>query len=63
MCDTKSENAYFHTDIDGLQEVHSLRVSTALQGKKKHWCAFCIKTIHETIDRPVLSKSDLIPTI
>ena len=40
MCDTKSESAVFHTDIDGLQAVHSLSVSTALQGKKKHWCAF-----------------------
>ena len=56
MCDAKSESACFHTDIDGLQAVHSLSVSTRSQGKKNHWCAFCIKTIHETIDRPVLSK-------
>ena len=57
MCDTKSESAVFHTDIDGLQAVHPLSVSTALQGKKKHWCDFCIKTIHETVNRPVLSKN------
>ena len=54
MCDTKSESAYFHTDIDGLQAVHSLSVSTALRGKQKHWYAFCIKTIDETIDRPIV---------
>ena len=54
MCDAKSESAYFHTDIDGLQAVHSLSVSTALRVKQKPWYAFCIKPIDDTIDRPIV---------
>ena len=62
MCDAKSESAYFHTDIDGLQAVHSLSVSTALRGSRNLGMLFVSKPLTRLSIGP-LSKIDLIPTI
>ena len=56
MCDTKSENTCFHKDIDGLQAVHSLSVSTALQGKKKHWLLLVSKLFTRPLTGPYCQK-------